>query len=156
MLRIAITGLVLSLALQAAFTTTCWAQAEQDAFTVEVDKARVLRLPRAAAAVVIGNPAIADAIVHDGHMLFITGKIFGSTNIIALDGKGRTIVERNLHVSAPTLAAITYHRGSAQYSYTCADNCAPAPSIGDNKDSFDTLTQQQLVKAEQGNTAAGE
>ncbi len=150
-LLIIVLGLFLYAGLPAA---SALAQDETGAFTVEVDKARVLRLPRAAATVVIGNPAIADASVHDGRLLFITGKVFGGTNIIALDARGNTILERDLHVSAPKLAAITYHRGNAQYSFTCASNCQPAPSIGDAPEFFDTLSGQQQAKSDQGNSAA--
>jgi Pilus formation protein N terminal region len=125
-----------------------------EGFTVEVDKAKVMRLPRAAAVVIVGNPAIADATVHDGRLLLITGKLFGGTNIIALDARGNTIIERDINVSAPKMAAITYYRGGTQYSYSCAGTCQPSPSIGDEQSRFSDLIKQQEDKADQGAAAA--
>ncbi len=141
--------LVLILAL-APFTS-----AHADSFTVEVDKARVMRLPGRAATVVIGNPAIADAAIYDGNLVFVTGKIYGTTNIIVLNALGQTIVDRELTVIAPQVAAITYHRGSAQRSYTCRGNCEAIPNIGDDSDVFNNLMKQQKKKTEQGTAAAG-
>ncbi|PHS24416.1 MAG: pilus assembly protein [Robiginitomaculum sp.] len=146
------TGFVLALSL--FFLLPAHAREEEESFAVEVDKAKVLRLPRAASAVIVGNPAIADAAVHNGRILFITGKIYGNTNIIALDARGNTILERTISVSAPKMAAITYYRGGLQRSYTCAGLCEPTPSIGDDKDLFNKLLKQQESKTEQGNTAA--
>ncbi len=150
MLRLLFIGFIL--------TSFCGHQAsaeESDArFTVEVDKAKILRLPRAASAVIIGNPAIADASVHDGRTLLITGKIFGATNIIVLDGRGNTVIERDIQVRAPQMAAITYYRGGAQRTFTCAGYCELSPSVGDDPDVFDRLMVQQKGKSDQGNEAA--
>ena len=145
---------VFTLALSLLLSLPALASEEEENFAVEVDKAKVMRLPRAASAVVVGNPAIADAAVHDGRILFITGKIYGNTNIIALDARGNTIIERTISVSAPKTAAITYYRGGLQRSYTCAGLCEATPSIGDDKDQFNTLLKQQESKTEQGNTEA--
>ncbi len=136
--------------------TSALAQDENNGngFLVEVDKARVMRLPRAASAVIIGNPSIADATVHDGRLLLITGKTFGGTNLIALDARGNVIIEQNLNVIAPKMAAITYYRGGSQRSYSCAQNCELAPSVGDDSDVFDTLIGQQKDKSDQGTAAA--
>ncbi len=123
-------------------------------FSVEVDKARILRLPRPAAAVVIGNPAIADAAIHDSRLLLVTGKAFGTTNIIAIDGRGNIIAERDITVVAPHMAAITYYRGGSQRTYSCANDCELIPSVGNDPDVFDSLLNQQKDKAEQGSAAA--
>ncbi len=124
-------------------------------FSVEVDKARILRLPRPAATVIIGNPAIADAAIHDSRLLLVTGKAFGATNIIALDGRGRIITERDITVVAPHVAAITYYRGGSQRTYSCANGCELTPSVGNDPDVFDSLLTQQKDKAKQGSAAAG-
>jgi len=145
---------VFALAFSFLFSLSVQAGEEKENFTVEVDKAKVMRLPRAASTVIVGNPAIADAAVHDGRILFITGKIYGNTNIIALDARGNTILERTISVEAPKMAAITYYRGGLQRSYTCAGSCEPTPSIGDDKDQFEMLLKQQKGKTEQGKAAA--
>ncbi len=129
---------------------------DTEGFAVEVDKAKVMRLPRAASAVIVGNPAIADATVHDGRLLLITGKIYGATNIIVLDARGNTIVERDIQVSSPQVAAITYYRGGAQRSYTCAGRCEATPNIGDDPEVFEQLMDQQEGKTDQGSDTVTE
>jgi Flp pilus assembly secretin CpaC len=124
-----------------------------ETFEVAVDHARVLHLPRPAAAVIVGNPAIADAAVFDGGLLFITGKTFGATNFIALDSEGKTIMSRDLKVM-PSESRLTLHLGSVQHSYMCTDGCEPAPGIGDDADTFQRLMDQQTAKSDQGQAAA--
>lgn len=124
-----------------------------DSFQVPLDHARVLRLSRPAAAVIVGNAAIADAAIHDGRTLFITGKTLGATNFIALDAEGRTILSRNLTVK-PSVNRLTLHRGGFQRSYQCEDGCEPVPGIGDDADSFDRLMSQHKEKADEGVSAA--
>jgi len=131
------------------------AQETGNGFSVEVDKARILRLPRSASAVIIGNPAIADAAIHDSRLLLVTGKAFGATNLIALDARGNIIAKRDISVVAPHMAAITYYRGGSQRTYSCANGCELTPSVGNDPDVFDRLLTQQKDKAEQGSAAAG-
>ena len=124
-------------------------------FQVAVDNAKILRLSRPAASVIIGNPAIADAIVHHGKMLFITGKTFGSTNFIAIDSDGKTIINRSLQV-LPADNRLTLHRGGYQRSYLCGDGCEPVPGIGDDSEAFDRIMTQRKEKADEGTSAASE
>ncbi|MEZ5799399.1 MAG: pilus assembly protein N-terminal domain-containing protein [Nitratireductor sp.] len=56
--------------------------------TVIVDRAKVFRISRPAATVIIGNPSIADATVEDEKTLVLTGRSFGVTNLIVLDAMG--------------------------------------------------------------------
>jgi hypothetical protein len=124
-------------------------------FQVAVDHAKILRLSRPAASVIIGNPAIADATVHDGQMLFITGKTFGSTNFIAIDNEGKTIINRSLQV-LPADNRLTLHRGGYQRSYLCGDGCEPVPGIGDDTEAFDRIMTQRKEKADEGTSAASD
>ncbi len=129
------------------------APALADSFQVPLDHARVLRLSRPATAVIVGNAAIADAAIHDGRTLFITGKTLGATNFIALDSEGRTIVSRDLTVK-PSVNRLTLHRGGYQRSFQCENGCEPVPGIGDDADTFDRLMTQHKEKADEGSTAA--
>lgn len=124
-----------------------------ESFEVAVDHAKILRLPRPAAAVVVGNPAIADAAIHDGQMLFITGKTFGATNFIAVDKNGKTILAEELHVLPPQ-SQVTLHRAGRQNTYVCGDKCEQVPGLGDDSDTFNRLLNQQNQKASQGQSAA--
>ena len=62
--------------------------AHADAVDVPVDQARIMKLPDGVATIVIGNPLIADAALQAGGMLVVTGKGYGSTNMLALDRTG--------------------------------------------------------------------
>ena len=45
-----------------------------------------------AASVALGNATVADVTVSDAHTLLITGKAFGTTNLLVLDRNGQTIL----------------------------------------------------------------
>jgi len=122
-------------------------------FQVAVDHAKVLRLSRPAVSVIVGNSAIADAAVHDGQMLFITGKTFGSTNFIAIDKNGKTIINRSLQV-LPADNRLTLLRGGYQRTYLCGEGCEPVPGIGDDAETFDRIMAQHKEKSDEGNSAA--
>ena len=70
-------------------------------FTVNVDQAHIMRLPDRVATIVIGNPLIADASLQSGGILVVTGKSFGSTNMLALDRAGKTILDTTIQVMGP-------------------------------------------------------
>ena len=147
--------ILLSFLLLAGASVPVLAGDSSEEFSVEVDKARVLHLPHVASTVIIGNPAIADAAVQNGRLLFVTGKTFGVTNLIALDARGNTIARRDIRVIAPQSASITYYRGGSQRTYSCAHDCELSPRVGNDPDVFDQLLNQQKDKADQGNSSAG-
>lgn len=120
---------------------------------VEVDRAQILRLDEPAAAVIIGNPMIADAAIQDQRMLVITGKSFGSTNLIVLDQDGKEILSRILEVRLGAKSVVTLHRGAAQNTYSCSPVCEPTLRSGDAKPYFDELRDQIVSRIE---TAAGQ
>ena len=80
-------------------------------FTVVIDHAKVLRLPDRTQTVIVGNPAIADVAVQKSGILVLTGKSFGRTNLIALDGAGALLAESFVSVQAPDDAIVTVQRG---------------------------------------------
>jgi hypothetical protein len=111
--------------------------------TVHVDKASLLRLPGGVATIVIGNPLIADATLQNGNILVITGKGYGSTNLLALDRKGNVILRRTVYVLGPANHdLIVVYRGDQRETYSCAPECLPRFTLGDGKSYFgDTLGQ---------------
>ena len=80
---------------------------------VKYDQSQLLRLPRPAAAIIIGNPTIADVSVQGGNLLVVTGQSYGITNIIhlaalqaAVDAAAPGAVERaGLEIAACRQAA---------------------------------------------------
>jgi Flp pilus assembly secretin CpaC len=120
-------------------------QFESPRIVIGIDRAQIMRLNGAIDTIVIGNPVIADAAVYDQSTLVLTGKAFGETNIIVLDGGGNIIREAAIRVGQPN-DVVVVNRGASQTTYSCAPNCSRALRIGDTASAFDaTLTQTQAI-----------
>ncbi|WP_436643528.1 pilus assembly protein N-terminal domain-containing protein [Microbaculum sp. FT89] len=118
------------------------AVALEDTLLVEVDRAKIVKLDQPAATVIIGNPSIADALVHNREMLVVTGKSFGVTNMIVLDASGKTIGDLTLHVRGDDVGIVTVQRGPSRLSYSCAPTCERTLMIGDMGESYSALNTQ--------------
>ena len=133
------------LRLAAAFALALGAAvpAVADTVNVNVDEARIMRLPDGVATIVIGNPLIADATLQPGGILVLTGKGFGATNLMALDRNGRVVLSHNVEVVAPKSAdLVVVYRGMERESYSCAPVCERRITLGDGVTYFNnTLTQ---------------
>ena len=106
--------------------------ANADTVRVNIDQSHIMRLPERAATIVIGNPLIADATLQNGGILIVTGKGYGSTNLIALDRAGRAVKTDMIQVVAPgTGDLITVFRGVDRETWSCAPNCEPRITLGD-------------------------
>ena len=62
---------------------------------ITLDQATLMKLPDKVATIVVGNPMIADVAVQSGGLVVVTGKGFGSTNLIVLDRAGAVLLERD-------------------------------------------------------------
>ncbi|MCW5714721.1 MAG: pilus assembly protein N-terminal domain-containing protein [Bauldia sp.] len=109
---------------------------------VTVDQAVVLRFSEPARSVIIGNPSIADATILGPTMLVLTGRSFGTTNLIVLAADGTTIVDELVTVRSNDLQ-VTVFRRSTRETYSCNPTCEPTLNVGDAPSIFD-LTAQQL------------
>ena len=112
-------------------------------FTVNVDQAQIMRLPDKVATIVIGNPLIADASLQSGGILVVTGKGYGSTNLLAMDRAGKIIVDTTVQVVGPAGGdLVVVYKGVARESYSCSPECSPRMTLGDDNKYFtDTLGQ---------------
>ena len=117
--------------------------AQADTITVSVDSAHIMKLPDKVATIVIGNPLIADAALQSGGILVVTGKSFGSTNLLALDRSGKTIMDKTVQVLGPSGAdLVVLYRGVTRETYTCSPDCERRITLGDDVKFFgDALTQ---------------
>jgi Flp pilus assembly secretin CpaC len=97
-------------------------------FKVSVDQTVALKIAAPANSVVVGNEAVADVAVHDPHTILITGKSFGSTNLMVLNDNGDTIYANLIAVSAGAVSELTIVRGPDSYSYSCIDKCRETKS----------------------------
>ncbi len=107
------------------------APAERGELSVSVDRAKVIRLPERTQTVVIGNPAIADLAVQKSGIVVVTGKSYGVTNLIALDGSGNLLAESTVSVTAATDGVVVLQRGTERQSFSCTPNCQPSVVLGD-------------------------
>jgi Pilus formation protein N terminal region len=120
--------------------------AEAGDLVVRYDQSQLLRLPRAATEIIIGNPSIADVALQGGNLLVVTGKTFGITNVIALDAERNVIQDQRVLVERDERAVVNVHKGSARYTYSCTPNCEPNLTIGDDKIFFETVQKHNIDK----------
>jgi len=129
--------------------------ARADSVTVNVDQAQVMKLPERVATVVIGNPLIADAALQSGGILVITGKGYGSTNLLALDRSGRVVMDKTVQVlGASGNDLVVVYKGVERESYSCAPECKPRIMLGDSQGYFNNTLSQSGARTGQAQTAA--
>ncbi|BAQ49021.1 MULTISPECIES: pilus assembly protein N-terminal domain-containing protein [Methylobacterium] len=132
-----------SLLLAAALLGPAAAQGSDGAIvTVMVDNAKVIRLPERTATVIVGNPIIADVSLQRNGIVVLTGKSFGSTNLIALDSAGTMLAESAISVRAGSPSVVTVQRGLERESYSCTPACQPAMQLGDAQRYFSEVSGQ--------------
>ena len=113
---------------------------------VNYDQSQLLKLPRPAAEIIIGNPAIADITVQSGTLLVVTGKTFGITNMIVLDADRNIIQERLVMVKRDEAKVLNLIRGTQRNSYNCTPQCNPSIIVGDEPGYFDTVSKASEKK----------
>jgi Flp pilus assembly secretin CpaC len=114
---------------------------------VRYDQSQLLRLPRAATEVIIGNPSIADVAIQGGNLLVVTGKSFGVTNIIALDAQRNVIQDQRVVVDHDDLRTLSLYKGTKRESYTCTPDCSPTITVGDGMEYFDAIAKSAQQKS---------
>lgn len=113
-----------------------------DAITVLTDRAQVLKLPPRTSTVVIGNPMIADVSVQKNGSMVVTGKSYGTTNLIAQDAAGSVLGESLIRVEAPSDDVVVLMKGTERESYSCTPRCQPTLTLGDVQRHFDAIGNQ--------------
>lgn len=115
---------------------------ERGGLSVTINRAKVIRLPERAQTVIVGNPAIADLSLQKNGIVVVTGKSYGATNLIALDGAGNMLAESLVQVVGQSEGMVVVQRAFDRYSYSCNPACQPAVNLGDNKTYFDDARGQ--------------
>lgn len=110
---------------------------------IPLDQVRILSFNTPVKTVFVGNPVIADITVIDSTHVFLLGKNFGTTNLIALDEKGRETVNEEITVLERPGSAVTLQRGAARTTLFCSTSrCEAAPTPGDDNAPFDAVNGQ--------------
>src|SRR5262245_26111961 len=112
------------------------------AIAVNVDQAKLVKLPDRVATIVVGNPMIADVTLQNGGILVVTGKGYGATNFIAMDRSGQILVDRQIQVEGPTDDLVTVYRGVDRETYSCMPICQRRMTLGDGDNYFKSVSDQ--------------
>ncbi|SFS38084.1 pilus assembly protein N-terminal domain-containing protein [Brevundimonas viscosa] len=101
--------------------------AAQSRLNVEIDQAQRVQLRGPAGSVIVGNPQIADVTVVDANTLYITGKGYGVTEVVAVDPIGRTVFQSQVVVTAGDGSGrVRVWRGAQATEMACASSCSPS------------------------------
>jgi len=144
---IGIVGLLMTAAVVAP------AGSKDDVVHVVLDRAKLVPLPERIATLLIGNPLIVDAALQPGGQMVLTGKSYGTTNVMALDRRGKVLMQKLVRVGAPEGTVVVY-RGEAQHTYSCAPRCEPQITLGDAEKSFAAHLGQSVQRNTQAQGAA--
>jgi len=106
--------------------------------SVILDRASITTVPQATATIVVGNPLIADVRIVARRVMVVTGKGYGTTNLLGLDQNGHRLFERLVSVRGPAESVIVY-RGSGRESYSCTTYCEPRVTLGDTLEFFNVV-----------------
>jgi Pilus formation protein N terminal region len=141
--RAVLAALLVSAAL--VLDTSAFADSVQQV-RVPLDQARIAKLPEKVATIVVGNPLIADVAIEKGGILVITGKGFGTTNVVALDSKGQHLFEQQVTVGSPEDKTVIVHRGGSRETFSCAPTCERRITLGDATEYFDQNLNQAATR----------
>lgn len=123
-LHIRTTGAILSalaVGLVAMFSTPAWA--EDDMMLVFMNHAKVLKLDRPVSKVIVGNANVADATVADARTIILTGKAFGTTNLVLLDAEGNALLDERILVSIDEANTVRMYRQTDRVVLSCTPSC---------------------------------
>jgi len=82
-----------------------------------------------AADILIGSPDVADVALLDSSTLAVSGKAYGTTNLMVLDASRRVLFNGQLTVTSPP-GQVTVFRGPEERKYACVSRCEAVPQPG--------------------------
>ena len=135
--------LVVAAALAVASLATSSVAYAAATFRVPIDQARPLALKAPASGIIIGNPSIAGVSLQSSKLLFVTGRSYGTTNLIIVGENGRPVYTSMITVTAadsPGTVMVT--RGLTTVRNECAPRCRQTPDISDDSVVFDQVNKQ--------------
>jgi Flp pilus assembly secretin CpaC len=131
-----------------------FAEPSAETIAVNVDQAKLVKLPTRVATIVVGNPLIADVTLQSGGIVVVTGKGYGATNFIAMDRSGEVLVDRVIQVEGPTDQLVTVYRGIDRESYSCMPICQRRVTLGDGVNYFKSAMDQAGTLSSQASGSA--
>ena len=117
-------SLMLALSLVAVFSSPFAVQADEGGMMkVFLNHAKVLKLDRPVSKVIVGNSKVADATVADAQTIVLTGKAFGTTNLVLLDGEGNALLDERILVSIDEGNTVRMFRQTERTVLSCTPSC---------------------------------
>jgi hypothetical protein len=117
--------------------------------SVAMDEVRMVTFDKPVKTVYVGNPVIADITVIDSKRIFVLGKNFGTTNLVALNNDGEQVANDQVTVGRAG-NTVTVQKGMTQITLACGSGrCEAAPAPGDETASVETVLGQIDKRSEQ-------
>jgi len=120
---------------------------------VTIDSSARFPIPAGARNVMVSNPSIADVNLVDGRNMVVLGRAYGSTGVLIIDGRGRTIMDGTIMVSPSEAGHVTFVRANRQANYSCSPRCERTPMAGEDAATYleyDTAYQGYAGRVEKG------
>ena len=106
------------------------AEASLAIVVVDLNRSRLLELPKAPHKVVVSDPALLGvSISPDG--VILTGLDRGETTVDILDDSGAVVMKTTVRVEAHTETDITVQHGLERRTYHCAPHCSLLDTVND-------------------------
>lgn len=122
-MRASFSGIVLAVGCLAVFSAPKAAMADDGMMKVFLNHAKVLKLDRPVSKVIVGNSKVADATVADSQTIVLTGKAFGTTNLVLLDGEGNALLDERILVSIDEGNTVRMFRQTERTVLSCTPSC---------------------------------
>jgi hypothetical protein len=125
---------------------------------VSMDEVTLVAFPKPISTAYMGNTVIADITMIDSKHVFVLGKTYGATNLIALGADGKVVANDRVTVYGRRAGLVTLDRGPVQYNYSCTSNhCEAQPVPGDAityfKDTHESINQHETLANVAANAA---
>lgn len=130
------------------------AQSADDMLRVYMDQARILKLDRSVSKVIVGNADVADVTVADDRTIVLTGRAYGSTNLVLLDSRGNAILDERILVSIDEGNTVRVYRQTDRTVLSCAPACeAHADTSGSKSSKSNAVAPFSIVTTPQTSTS---
>ena len=100
---------------------------------VFLNHAKVLKLDQPVSKVIVGNADVADATVADSRTIVLTGKAFGTTNLVLLDADGNALLDERILVSIDEANTVRMYRQVERSVLSCTPSCEEHQALSGSK-----------------------
>lgn len=88
-----------------------------------MNHARILKFEEPVSSVIVGNSEIADITVSDPTTVVLTGKSYGSTNLVVLNDTGVAVIDKRIVVSVDEENSVRIFRQVDRSVLSCSPIC---------------------------------